>query len=78
MCFCSPADTTASINNCQGSFASEVDNTDSQGNSNAIYEDVAEHIPNLKGDPKCILTQCPAYECHGLVSTEHKAKNIAL
>ena len=54
-----------------------ADTSNSQGNSNVIYEDVAEQTPKIEANQKYILTKCPAYEPHQLLSKHHNQRRMA-
>ena len=67
---------TPNINNPQAHPAPEADTSNSQGNSNVIYEDVAEQTPKLEANQNYILTKCPAYEPHQLLCKDHNQGNM--
>ena len=69
---------TPDTNNSQTPPAPEADTSNSQGNSNVIYEDVAEQTPKLEANQTYILTKCPAYEPHQLLCSDHNQRRMAL
>ena len=68
---------TPNTNNSQAPPAPEADTSNSQGNSNVIHEDVAEQTPKIEANQKYILTKCPAYEPHQLLSKDHNQRRMA-
>ena len=68
---------TPNTNNSQAPPVPETDTNDSQGNSNVIYEDVAEQTPKIEANQKYILTKCPAYEPHQLLCKDRNQRRMA-
>ena len=69
---------TRNTSKSQAPPAPEADTSNSQGNSNVIYEDVAEQTPKIEANQKYILTKCPAYEPHQAQHKDHNQRRMAL
>ena len=69
---------TPNTDKSQAPPAPETDTSSSHGNSNAIYEDVAEQTPKIEANQNYILTKCPAYETHQLQHKDHNKKRMVM